>query len=248
MPRCIYIDPVRNFALNAVGLSGPGAEFLFKKNLWQQRREFFFLSFMAVGQTREERMTEFKRFLELLTFFLPGFQTAIGLQINISCPNVGMKMQTLEIVEEVKEMLSLLLPFKIVVVLKTDPLFDPDAATMISRHPGCHAITPSNTIAFDKLSGSDQKWLFESGRSPLRRFKGGGGLSGDPLRRYAVDATRKFFMAGIRKPIIGGGGITDLYHVSEFYMSGAAGVQLGSVRFLRPYRVAKIIGFADRWA
>ena len=76
-PKCIYVDFRRSIIINAVGLSNKGAEWLFAQNRWQQRTDNFFLSFMAMGTTRDERRNS--RFCEVFTLFLPQFHGKVGL-------------------------------------------------------------------------------------------------------------------------------------------------------------------------
>ena len=55
-PDCIVVKLRKGVALNAVGLSNPGAESLLSQGKWQKRKDPFFLSFMAISATKEERM------------------------------------------------------------------------------------------------------------------------------------------------------------------------------------------------
>ncbi|MAG29075.1 hypothetical protein CL632_02945 [bacterium] len=50
-PDCVWYDFSRGITLNAVGLSGHGAHNLIVRDLWQQREEPFFISFMSVALT-----------------------------------------------------------------------------------------------------------------------------------------------------------------------------------------------------
>ncbi len=88
-PECIWVHPWNATALNAVGLSGPGIDFLLSTGRWQARTDNFFLSFMSVGDTKESRLLELRIFCDTLKKALPDFHGHIGLQLNFSCPNTG---------------------------------------------------------------------------------------------------------------------------------------------------------------
>ena len=88
-PDCVRVYPIKGVVLNSVGLSGPGADYLFSQGLWQKRTEPFFISFMAVGETKEQRVEEAKNFADIFASGLPSFSTRVGLELNISCPNTS---------------------------------------------------------------------------------------------------------------------------------------------------------------
>lgn len=94
IPRGIVVWPVAGAALNAVGLSGPGAEALFETGRWQAWPDPFFLSFMAVGETREDRVVEAREFAKLLRCHLDHFHAPVGLQVNLSCVSAGTRVLT----------------------------------------------------------------------------------------------------------------------------------------------------------
>ncbi|MEK7067520.1 MAG: hypothetical protein AAB956_00815, partial [Patescibacteria group bacterium] len=91
-PQCIYCDSVKEFAINVVGLSGPGAERLIELHAWNERPEPFFISFMSAALTPAERKEETEKFKTLLMNELDtnhhnNLRPQLGLQINVSCPN-----------------------------------------------------------------------------------------------------------------------------------------------------------------
>jgi dihydroorotate dehydrogenase len=244
-PACIYVQPFKNFALNAVGLSGPGAEFLFKTYRWQQMKHGVIkISFMPVGKTSAERIIEVRRFAQLLKFFLPDFVSKVIIELNISCPNVGRMVCVLDTVEETNDMLAILGELGVPIVVKTDPLFSVEGLARIAKSTYCSALSPSNTIHFDKLPREDRNRAFPNGRSPLRQF-GGGGFSGPIIKKYGVRCVQNCRLAGIQIPIIGGGGIDTASDVVEYHNAGASGVAIGSVVFLRPFRVQGIIDYGN---
>lgn len=242
-PSCVRVNWWRGVTLNAVGLSGPGARWLLEKGLWYQRREPFFLSFMAVGSTRSEREVESLAFFKLLASFLP-FKTPVGLQINFSCPNVGLDPQALT--EEMVTILALAQPMGIPIVPKINATFPVETVLALGDHRGCDAISVSNTIPWGKLP-DEIPWaeLWGSETSPLADL-GGGGLSGKPLLPIVTKYIEHLRECGFRKPIIGGGGILSKSDANQMLDAGAVAVELGSVSILRPWRVQGIIDYVNR--
>jgi dihydroorotate dehydrogenase len=225
--------------LNAVGLSGPGAKALLKKGPWQQRTEPFFISFMSVAKTEEERMSELKEFTGLLAGYLPLFDAPVGLQINYSCPNVGLDPD--QLICEVKQGLEIASQLGIPLMPKFNVLAPPRAVREITRIWDCDAICISNTIPWGQLPDQiNWKKLFGSDESPLAQF-GGGGLSGKPLLALVAEWVAQARNAGVRKPINAGGGILSLDDLGILFHMGASSVFIGSVATLRPWRVKKII-------
>ncbi|MCX6722156.1 MAG: hypothetical protein NTY04_03120 [Candidatus Staskawiczbacteria bacterium] len=225
--------------LNAVGLSGPGAKTLFETRRWQQKTEPFFISFMSVASTPKERLAELEQFVALFAKYLPDFNAPVGLQINFSCPNVGLDTSCL--VAEVTTGLDMASALKIPQMPKFNILTPVETAKKISEHTSCDAICVSNTIPWGKLPDKiDWKGLFGSDVSPLAEF-GGGGLSGAPLLPLVAEWVLKARKAGLTKPINVGGGILSPEDVTCLREMGASSVFIGSVANLRPWRVQSII-------
>lgn len=242
-PKCVVVKPLHGVVLNAVGLSGPGAMALFKDGRWQRRKEPFFLSFMSVQGTAEERLIELNIFVELLRMYLPFFRAPVGLQINFSCPNVGLHAQN--VVGEAMLALSSAAKLGIPLMPKFNVLLPPDAAKKISGHHACDALCVSNTLPWGALPDTvDWKGLFGSAVSPLAEL-GGGGLSGKPLLPLTELWVRMARGHGITKPINAGGGILEPADVTRLLRAGGNSVFIGSAAILRPWRVASIIRAAS---
>src|SRR3989338_70383 len=88
-PKCIIAKPRQGVTLNAVGLSGPGTHTLLTRGSWQLRNEPFWISFMPVTETPQKRHRELVAFRNLLSARMAEFRSPFGLQLNLSCPNVG---------------------------------------------------------------------------------------------------------------------------------------------------------------
>lgn len=237
LPACIKVRWWHGFALNAVGLSGPGAEWLLKRGVWYEQERPFFVSFMSVAPTRSERTHELVKFVDLLSRHLP-FKAPVGLQLNFSCPNVGLEPQHL--VEEMHEALDIANILNIPLVPKISVTFPEDVILGLGDEL-YDALCLSNTIPWGQLPDRiDWRRLFGSEESPLARF-GGGGLSGAPLLPLVVEKiTRLRRRHNYQKPIIGCGGILSKKDADQMLDAGADAVELGSVSMLRPWRVRGI--------
>jgi dihydroorotate dehydrogenase (NAD+) catalytic subunit len=245
MPDCIVVRPMTGVVLNAVGLSGPGAEAVLSRLLERRDLKPTVVSFMSVEADAKARFSEALSFLQMFWSFveLKGTDN-VALQVNLSCPNVGLDPSSL--VGEATEVLDATAPLGVATMIKLNALVPPDVACRIAEHDGCDAIVCSNTIPWGQLPDRiDWKGLFGSNESPLKRY-GGGGLSGKPLLPIVEDWIRAAVRHGIKKPIVGGGGVLSWQDADRLLAAGASAIELGSISILRPWRVASVIDFVNR--
>ncbi|MBI2550908.1 hypothetical protein HYV73_01010 [Candidatus Uhrbacteria bacterium] len=248
LPRCIAPSLWRAEALNAVGLSGPGAPFLLERGVWQKRKEPFFLSFMSIRQERDERLAELNSFVDVLASHLPAFQAPAGLQINFSCPNAPAHHgDQMELVTEVRQSLQIAGRLGIPLVPKLNVLVEPAAGLEMAQHPECDALCVSNTIPFGALADKIDwaPWL-KAGKSPLeRRGFGPGGLSGTQVYPLAFQwgCTFRSLPGGDEVRLNLGGGINGVREAVNLFALApqADSIMVGSVAFLRSWRVRGII-------
>lgn len=240
-PDCVKINFLKGAALNAVGLSGPGAAALLNKNIWQQWPEPFFVSFMAVRPTKSERLDETKKFIELLASHQNKFTSKFGLQLNLSCPNVGSIAHD-DFLKETEELLRIANQLNIPLIPKLSITTPTVIATSIAQLTTCDALCVSNTLPWGSFPDKvNWKNIFGTSESPLKKY-GGGGLSGAPLlplvESWIKDATSTW---KIKKPIQAGGGILKASDVDRMKNAGASSIFVGSVAFLRPWNIRSII-------
>lgn len=242
-PPCIKVDFLKAVIINAVGLSGPGAKYLLSLGKWQKREKPFFISFMAVGVKKEDRLREARDFADLLRDQLGNFQTEIGLQINISCPNT--RHNPNDLAEEAIKYIQIFNFLGIPIDLKINAMMPIRTAELICATGLIDSITVSNTIPWGELPERiDWLRLFGVKESPLAKF-GGGGLSGAPLLIIVGDWIRRARGAGIETPIVAGGGVLRASDVDYLLKCGADAIAIGSVAILRPWRVESIINRAN---
>lgn len=247
-PRCIYVTPrtwIGGYALNAVGLSNFGAKFYLDQCRWQARTDAFFISFMSIKPAAAERLTELRAFVEMLLAD-PVFcmlRRKMGLQINLSCPNVGLNLE--DLLTEALTALEIAQRLGIPIVLKFNLLVRPYMIQEIAAHRACDAVCVSNTIPWGTLQELiDWRRLFGTNVSPFQaRFKSGGGLSGKPLFPLLIQWLRES-RGVITKPIIAGGGILHPDDVRKLADFANVWPSLGSISFLRPWRMKSCIRLA----
>lgn len=247
-PDCVVVRWWSGAALNAVGLSGPGLFRLLKE--WFSITQPFMISYMSVKEEPEDRLREAEVFARTLANERTKFKAKFGLQINLSCPNVGTKLRTTEeFVQEahgVLELFSRMLGVPLIVKLSvTTPVA---TARLIAEHPMCDAICVSNTIPWGwNPDMIDWKWIFGTTVSPLAKY-GGGGMSGAPLLPFVETWVTEAQAIGFPKPINAGGGILSKKDALRLLNAGASSIFLGSVAFLRPWRVRGIIRAVHKYA
>jgi dihydroorotate dehydrogenase (NAD+) catalytic subunit len=245
-PDCIIVKPFKGVVLNAVGLSGPGIGQLIEG--WRETPPDV-VSVMSVAGTPEQRWGEIRQMTQShLRRLVELHAGRFALQVNISCPNAG--LDTSHLVEETDDILDTVGALGIPVTVKLNALVPPASAVKMAQHDACDAIVMSNTIPWGQLPDRiDWAGLFGGGddsnprgTSPLaKRGYGGGGLSGAPLLPIVCDWIRAVRKAGLKKPIVGGGGILSKAGADAMFDAGADAIELGSVAILRPWRVQGII-------
>jgi dihydroorotate dehydrogenase len=243
LPDCIKLYPFKGIVLNAVGLSGPGAKKLFASNRWQNIKKPFFISFMSVEKTAEERELELKNFITLFKKELPKFRTQVGIQLNLSCPNTEHQLDELE--TETVSALHKLSVLNVPIDLKVNIFFSNKILKLVSDERLCDVITVSNTIPFgSRLIGLNWFEIFSSDASPLQKY-GGGGLSGKTILPYVLERISGLRAIGVDIPIKGSGGIMQPDDVNRMKHAGADAIEFATAAMLRPWRVKKIVKRAE---
>lgn len=256
-PACIHVTPSswwRGFALNKVGLTNPGAAELLRRDIWQRREHPFVLSFMQIASDPKDPERELKlkldeawAFVRLLREARRGFRASFALQVNFSCPNTGPHAKTTrDFILETLDIASVLdIPLIPKLAVDTSVI---DAST-IAEHPACDAICVSNTVPWGSTAAVvDWQGLYGSSESPLSYLgkSGGGGLSGAPLLPLVEDWIKRFRALNPKTPVNGGGGILSPKDAERLVKAGANSVFLGSIAFLRPWRVQRTIRYATQ--
>lgn len=235
-PDSVHVDFQNNLVINAVGLSGPGAQYLVEQGYWQRRREPFMLSFMAIGNDPVEQKFQAWGFVGLIK--KSNFLTKFAIQLNVSCPNTG--HDTNETAKAAKPLLDVLEHLDVPILVKINHLTSVEDAKAIEEHSACAGLVCFNTLPFGNISG-DMKMRYFTHGSPLQTY-GGGGLSGEPIFGRTLRWLQYADLNGFKKPIIAGGGVTSVRDIEQLAeLRCVKGISLGSVAITRPWRMKKLI-------
>jgi len=227
--------------LNAMGLPNEGMEALLKCGKWQERDKPLFISVMAVEDSPEKRIDEFRHIIDIIGEYKNEFWSPFGLQINLSCPNTGHHSAS------VKEYLKVLnIAGALGVPLMPKYAIDTASTRVVmelNNHPYCDGICVSNTIKYG-CPVINWKKIFGTNISPLAHL-GGGGLSGPALLPHVCRWIECLRDLGFTKPVNGGGGIFYKQDVDKYHQAGASSIFVGTVATHHPRRVAGIIQHAN---
>ncbi len=266
-PNCISADLWHAVGVNNISLTNMGLKKLLEKDIWQSMEGEVHISITLLGKTLEERMEEAhfiaKCFMDEIK--KGGFKKAkVFLHWNISCPNTGHDAQQ-DFLESFHDEYLMLAQIGWPIMLKVGWQFPFEVAREIQKLDRIYGFVAINTIPFDELPEEDKEKYFKSKRkvlaidkyrdsyikreyvSPLDkhqnsfRVKGRGGVSGRPIRKYALEWIKTARKCGITKPIVGGGGILNLYNVWQFKKAGATAISPGSITFLRPWNLLLVV-------
>src|SRR6185436_16106986 len=200
--------------LNAIGLQGVGVRAFVEKVLPALRRHDTAVLVNVCGDTVDEYAE--------VTRIVDQAEGVAGIEINISCPNVkkggmafgGDPRLTSEVVSAVRK------ATRLPVIPKLSPnVADIGVFARASEEAGADAVSCINT-------------------RPRLAF-GTGGLSGPAIRPVAVRMAWQAARA-VKIPVIGIGGIASASDALEFFIAGAAAVQVGTLNFSRPNIYAEI--------
>lgn len=241
-PKCIRVNFLQCFVLNAVGLSGPGLKDLINRGIWQQTTERFIISIMAVGATLGERISEIATSTNLLINLLPSLKAPVAIELNISCPNTG--HDTKSLMREALIFLDILSHVKAPKIVKFNLLVPTETAYEIFKSDLCDGMSIPNTYPVNELPEKIRQKLFKDGISPLKKY-GGGGYSGPYQTPLVADWIRNARSAGISVPIIAGS-IYEKKDVKTMKEAGASAIAIGAVKILRPWRLKGIINEANK--
>jgi dihydroorotate dehydrogenase (NAD+) catalytic subunit len=217
--------------LNAIGLQNSGLDGALNEELpWLQQQGVPILVNVA-GRTEEDYVQ--------VAEALAG-QDLLGLELNLSCPNVregGITFGTdANTVYKLVSRVRSVCPLPLVVKL-TPNITDITQPALAAEAAGANALTLINTlrgIAIDVRT-----------RRPILGNVSGG-LSGPAIKPVALSLVWQAAKA-VSIPIIGCGGIARVEDVLEFLLAGAAAVQVGSAAFANPLLLPRLAKELASW-
>jgi len=212
--------------INAIGLPNPGIE-EFAKDIREAKASLKVPIIVSIyGFSAEE--------------YAIVAEKAVGagadaVELNVSCPHVketgaeiGQKPEVLaEVVRRVKTSVE-----KPVFVKLSPNVTDIAEIAEEAVRAGADAITAINTV---KAMAID----IETTKPILSNRKGG--LSGPAIKPVSVRCVYEIYERGIKKPIVGCGGITNWRDAVEFMLAGAAAIQIGTAIAIKGPNVFKAV-------
>lgn len=239
LPDCIKVYFLKGVVLNAVKLSNPGMRHLLWLNKWQELRENFFLSIMAIRATADLRLDETRKTINLLG--KQNFSAKFGLEINF-CPNIEHSAH--KGARETIAILKIASELGVPLVVKVDILTGIDYIKEVADSGLADAFSCSNTLRWGALSDKiNWKKIFGNDISPLAKY-GGGAMSGKYLLPLLVEWIYKT-KGQVDVTLIAGGGILHKRDVKLLKKAGADAIALASTAIIRPHRVQGIIDYAN---
>jgi dihydroorotate dehydrogenase (NAD+) catalytic subunit len=218
--------------INAIGLTGEGVEAFVRERLPSLLRLPCPLVVSIGGFTVGDYVSLARRLQQALAEALgEGWRSRVGLELNISCPNVHSGCASIGSdpgeTEQVVAMVRRVWPGLLIAKL-TPNVTDIRAIGRAAEAAGADALAAVNTY----------KGLVID-RTTLRPYLGNvtGGLSGPAIKPLALRAVYELFES-VSVPIVGMGGIATVQDVLEFISCGALVVAVGSAGFSDPYLAA----------
>jgi dihydroorotate dehydrogenase (NAD+) catalytic subunit len=214
--------------LNSIGLQGPGVDYFLENDIpWLAAHGARTIVSIA-GETVEDYAVLARRMRNL-----PG---VVGLEVNISCPNVENRGMVFSChpesaraaIEAVRRNIGGDLP--IIAKLSPDVTDIVGIAREVSN-AGADGVALINTLL---------GMVIDTNLMLPKLAQKTGGLSGPAIRPVAVRAVYQVRAALPTLPILGMGGITNGRDAFEFILAGASAVSVGTATFGNPTAVIKV--------
>lgn len=213
--------------INAIGLQNPGVDKVISEELVKLDEVYKDQIIANVGgHSVSDYVETVKKFNDCSKVF--------AIELNISCPNVsggGMAFGVdpevaFNLVSEVKKVST-----KPIIVKLSPNVTDIVQMALAVEKAGADAISLINTMVGMRINLKTAK--------PIISIKKGG-YSGPGIYPVALRMVYEVSHA-VKIPIIGMGGITNVYDVLEMLYAGASLVMIGSANLVDPYACQKII-------
>jgi dihydroorotate dehydrogenase (NAD+) catalytic subunit len=209
--------------LNSIGLQGPGIDGLLADDLpWLAERGA--RAFVSIAGTRVEHFAE-------LAERLRGVPGVLGLEVNISCPNVESRGEVFAC--------DPVAASDVIAAVRAQPVYaklSPDVTDIVSVARACVDAGADGLSMINTLLG------LVIDPDTMRPVLGGvtGGLSGPAIRPVALRCVWQVHAAMPEVPILGMGGIRSGLDALQFVLAGASAVSVGTAVFNDPSAPARI--------
>jgi dihydroorotate dehydrogenase (NAD+) catalytic subunit len=218
--------------LNAVGLQNKGLEY-FERNIYPVVRNYNTNVILNINGGCIEEYSELAGRINML-------DKIPAVELNISCPNVkmgGMAFGTdqesaRKVIRAVRTVYS-----KILIVKLSPNVTNIVEFARISEDEGADAVSLINTL----LGMAVDTKTMKPSLSTIT-----GGLSGPAVKPVALRMAWQVAQS-VKIPVIGIGGIMTASDAIEFFLAGAAAVQVGTASFIDPQISVKIIDGVQKY-
>ena len=213
--------------LNAIGLDNDGLEHFFTHHLPYLRTLPTAVIGNIAGKTEDEFVHMAKRVHE-------SGQGLVGLELNLSCPNVsgGLDFATdAEVTKRIVRRCRDACPDLPLIAKLTPNVTDITIIAKAAADGGADAVSAVNTFVGIAIDWKKRKPILGNVT---------GGLSGPAIKPLALRAVWRIAkMKAV--PVIGVGGIGTIDDVMEFLVAGASAVQIGTANFYDPTASMRIV-------
>jgi dihydroorotate dehydrogenase (NAD+) catalytic subunit len=235
------LHPTAGGMINAVGLQGHGVAHWIEHDLPLLKQA----GATVVASIWGFSVADYEAAARLIA---PICHQIAALEINLSCPNIGMESHASGVQHSIfahdaelsAQIIRLCAVANVPLWAKLSP--NTDRVVEVARAAqgaGCQAVTLINTalgMAIDVETGS------------LTLGNGGGGLSGRAIHPLAVRTIFDVRTQLPTLPIVGVGGVTSGAEAVALLMAGASCVQIGTATFAEPRAAVRVDREMRRWA
>ncbi len=212
--------------LNSIGLQNPGVEAVIERyaGLWATWQTPVIVN--VAGESIEDYVTVVRR--------LDGVPGVAGIELNISCPNVGKGGLQFAVDREAAGAVTAAVrrATDLPLMVKLSPnVADVRAIAKAIEDAGADAISAINTLSGMAIDRRRRRPLLGNTY---------GGLSGPAIKPVALRVVYEVAQT-VRVPVVAVGGVSGLDDVLDFLMAGASAVQVGTAIFADPALPERLI-------
>ena len=223
--------------LSKEDISGPGLEKLLEKGIWQKKTKPFILTFVSLETSKEKRLLEMKKIMEVLQKAKKEFKTEFGIMICLNDPEDN---DYDAFTDEANETLNILSLLEIPIIVQLSLSLPPDVTDKIASNKNCDAVAVNTSVSWDRFPKDAKKMFFRMSDSPISSDTGGN-VFGKYLEPLAVEWARQAKKYSVGKPLIIGGGILNTKNIDSLARIGSNGFILDKATLLRFWNIPKII-------
>lgn len=212
--------------LNSVGLQNKGVEY-FESSIYPRISKY---DTHIIVNINGSYLSDYVKLAERLA----SLEKIPAIELNISCPNVKMggmafgtnPVSAREVIKAVRKVYP-----KVLIVKLSPNVTNIVEFARISEEEGADSVSLVNTLLGIAIDINTMK---------PRLSTITGGLSGPAIKPVALRMVWQVAKA-VKIPVIGMGGIMNAEDAIEFFMAGAAAVQIGTATFIEPLAPVKIL-------